>query len=221
MIPNHKKNIMIHCLATKKSWGEDKTAREAVQEVRDWHVHHNGWSDIAYAGIIDYDGNWCNGRDLDGDGDVWEETGAGAKGWNKDTIHLALVGGFGSDANDSPYDHFTSQQLAMLRVKIEEVQDKAGRKLRVMGHNEVSAKACPGFNVPQWYKDTKPKTLAGSRTMQGGAVASIGTVASAITAISQLEGYAQVAVIVTTGIVLVALAWVFRARISDWVRGRR
>lgn len=150
-IPKHKTTIMVHCLDTPKSWGEGKTAIEAEKEVHRWHTKERGWLDTAYAVVIGYAGDVALGRDLDSDGDVYEETGAGAKDWNKNTIHLALVGGNGGSKNDSPSRHYTAVQLDALRREIEAIQKDAGRRLEVIGHNQVANKACPCFNVPEWY----------------------------------------------------------------------
>jgi hypothetical protein len=151
MIKPHKTHIMVHCLATRKAWGEGKTAKEIMKEVTHWHVVDNGWRGVAYAAIIGPDGDWAKGRDLDADGDVWEETGAGAKGWNKNVIHLALAGGHGSHEDDQFSDHFTVAQDTTLRKLIKSIRSKAKHELKLIGHNQVAAKACPGFNVVKWY----------------------------------------------------------------------
>ena len=220
-IPAYKDTIMVHCLATSKDWGEGKSAEKGVEEVRQWHTRERGWKDIGYTEVCDYQGHWAPGRDLDKDGDIYEEINAAAKGWNKNAIHLALFGGRGASANDKFEDHFTPAQDLALRNKIAEIEAAAGRKMRLMGHNEVAAKGCPGFNVREWYENKAPRNLAQSKTMQGAGAATVGAVGTGATAISQLEGNAQIVSIVMIGLILGGLAWVFRARIQDWARGRR
>ena len=151
-VPAHKTTIMIHCLATSRAWGEGKSAQQMVEIVNEWHTKERGWSAIGYAGIIDYQGRFAPGRDLDGDGNVLEETAAAARGWNKDAIHIALAGGRGSAKTDLFRDHYTFEQDATLRAIIAEINAKAGRQLKLMGHNEVAAKACPGFDVNIWHR---------------------------------------------------------------------
>jgi hypothetical protein len=162
-IPKHKTKIMIHCLATTPAWGLAKTAETMVREVRDWHVGGNGWSDIAYAEVIDYQGNRAKGRDLNDDGSTFDDTGAGARGHNTDTIHIALAGGCWPDGRwgertDKFSDHFTPEQDRALRDVIAEICRMAGRHLKVMGHNEVAPKGCPAFDVQAWLR-TKPAIL--------------------------------------------------------------
>src|SRR6056297_2281991 len=221
MIPDHKKNIMVHCLATPKGWADGHSPKWVYNQVYQWHVKDRGWSDVAYARIYMPNGDKINGRDLDKDGDVWEETGAGARGWNRDTIHLALVGGLGSSANDEWQEHYTHSQMQALRDDIDAIQDEAGRTLNVMGHNEVAAKACPGFNAKEWYYQKPKRTLVKSKTIQGGGAAAVGGAGAAATAVSQLEGNAQLLIIGFAAVVILGALWVFRARIIDWVNGRR
>ena len=155
-VPAHKTKIMVHCLATPPSWGQGKTAAQMVDEVREWHVVDRGWSDIAYAEIGDYDGNGAPGRDLNNDGNTFDDTGAGARGHNTDTIHLALAGGRWPDGRwgsrtDKFSDHFTPAQDRWLRETIARINRAAGRELEVLGHNEVDpGKGCPAFDVPTW-----------------------------------------------------------------------
>ena len=154
-IPDSKKNIMVHTLAVRSDWYEGKTVAQKMKEVKRWHVKERGWRDVAYAKIIDRDGKTAKGRDLDGDGDVWEETGAGATGWNTNTIHIALVGGFGSNADDKFEDHYTAAQDKALRKEIATINREAGRTLHLMGHHEVANKACPCFRVRPWFNSVK------------------------------------------------------------------
>ena len=220
-IPDHKTTIMVHTLATKPNWKYHNDAKGAVEEVRKWHIQDNGWSDVAYAGIIDAGGRWANGRDRDLDGDVWEETGAGARGWNRNTIHIALCGGYGGDANDLPRDHYTPAQMAKLRQKIDEIQTEAGRKLDIIGHNEVANKACPCFQVKPWYAKKTPRDITGSKTIQGAATTTVGAVGTGVAALSQLDGQAQILVVILSAVMAVGLFVVFRSRIKDWANGRR
>ena len=150
-VPSHKIGIMIHCLATSKGWGRGKSADQMMEEVTRWHVQERGWSGVAYAAICDYDGNAALGRDLNADGNVLDERAAAARGFNTSYIHIAIAGGRGSLATDKFEQHYTPAQKAWLCEAIQEITDLAGRPMRVRGHNEVAAKACPGFNVRAWF----------------------------------------------------------------------
>lgn len=184
-IPTHKKVVVLHCLATRKSWGLKKSIDWVVGEVRKWHVRDRGWDDIAYAIIIGFGGGIGLGRDRDNDGDVWDETGAGAKGWNVNGIHLALVGGYGAAADDEFFDHFTRAQEIALLKQLKEIEELSGRtlvavadiaelkalgphQLGLMGHNQLANKGCPGFNVKSWYDShqSKPKHVPAQSSFQ-------------------------------------------------------
>lgn len=176
-IPKHKKFVMLHALDTPPSWAKSKSIGAIVKEVTRWHVQERGWVAVAYAKIIGPTGAVGKGRDLDGDGDVWEETGAGAKGWNKDGIHIALSGGKNGNADDLFSDHYTPKQEIALIKELREIERLSGRELvpvftatqartlpqtqiGLMGHNQVANKACPCFSVPNWWTDVVKKTRA-------------------------------------------------------------
>ena len=178
LIPAHKTKVMIHALATSKGWMKHKNVDAKMGEVTRWHVDDNGWAGPAYAVLIDTDGQHAMGRDLDDDGQYFEETGAGARGHNTDTIHIALVGGRGGSATDSFLDNYTPEQGEALLAAISSIQNLVGRPMKVLGHNEVANKACPCFDVQEWYNN-KPqrKSVMQSTTIQatGGIIGTVAT----------------------------------------------
>lgn len=142
--------IIVHCTATRPEWFAGRSAAAKVDEIRRWHVGGNGWSDIGYAMLIDRDGTRAKGRDLDKDGDVFDDIGAHTKGRNSRSIGIALVGGHGARADDNFLDNFTPEQDAALRQLISELQSQFPSIKKVSGHNEYATKACPGFHVSGW-----------------------------------------------------------------------
>ena len=139
-------NIFIHCSATRPKWGEGRNLSWKVAEITLWHKER-GFKDIGYHYIIDRDGKIAKGRNED-------EMGAHAKGWNKHSIGICLIGGFGSNADDKFLDNYTKEQEDTLVKKIKELQEKYQNTM-IYGHNEVSAKACPGFNAKDWWRNAK------------------------------------------------------------------
>ena len=141
--------IIVHCTATRSDWWSGKPAKAKVAEVRKWHVEGNKWKDIGYHYLIDRDGTVVSGRDV-------ETVGAHVKDHNIGTIGVALFGGHGSEATDKFEDHFTKAQDAALRKLIADLRVRFG-DLKVSGHNEYAAKACPGFYAPAWFKKPLPE----------------------------------------------------------------
>jgi len=135
--------IVVHCTATRPEWWAGKSAEEKVREVRDWHVSGNGWSDIGYHYLIDRDGTVVEGRPV-------ERAGAHAKGHNATSIGISLFGGHGSASTDKFLDHFTTEQDKALRKLIQKLEVDNPGIYKIIGHNEVAAKACPGFQVKPW-----------------------------------------------------------------------
>jgi N-acetyl-anhydromuramyl-L-alanine amidase AmpD len=139
--------IILHCTATHPDFMEGNTTWARVQEVKRWHTELNGWSDIGYHFLIDRDGTVLDGRPINRDG-------AHVKGRNTGTIGISLFGGHGSAETDQFSENFTEAQEAALVDLIQTLQRKYG-DIPVTGHNQYAAKACPGFNAPDWWEKAK------------------------------------------------------------------
>ena len=124
--------VLIHCSATPQ--GRDVK----IETIKDWHVGHNGWSDIGYHYVIELDGEIKEGRPV-------EITGAHCRGQNKFSIGICYVGGM-NKSNTKPKDTRTDQQKESL-IKLIKKLKKEHTILSVHGHNEFSNKACPSFDV--------------------------------------------------------------------------
>ena len=129
--------LFIHCADTYPDMDI------GVGTIRKWHVDR-GWSDIGYHWVIRRSGRLEAGRPPD-------REGAHAFGHNKDSLAICLVGGKGDDGK--PETNFTAAQWETLADTVGTLTQVYNIK-RVMGHNEVSTKACPTFNVEAWMRDT-------------------------------------------------------------------
>ncbi len=125
------RTIVVHCSASPH--GKGITA----ENIHSWH-RERGFDGIGYHKVI-----LENGVVQDGRPDYWQ--GAHAKGHNRGSIGICLMG-MGGDA--------TEAQLTSLAALIKSYEQKHG-DLDVIGHNQVSDKICPGFNVPKWWKGVK------------------------------------------------------------------
>lgn len=124
---------------------------DKVKEIRRWHVSDRGWKDIGYHYLIDRNGTVATGRPV-------EQVGAHVAGHNTGTIGVCLIGGHGSSETDRFDQHFTAHQDKALRVLLADLKRKFPGVVKITGHNQYAAKACPGFNVGAWYLSAKPVT---------------------------------------------------------------
>lgn len=138
--------IVVHCSATRPDWMDGKSFDAQVAEIRRWHVRDNGWRDIGYHWLIGRKGEVLAGRPE-------TEIGAGVVGHNTGVIHVCLIGGHGSSENDRFSAHFTAAQDVTLRQLLQGIGMRT-QITRISGHNEWAAKACPGFTVPEWLKES-------------------------------------------------------------------
>jgi N-acetyl-anhydromuramyl-L-alanine amidase AmpD len=113
-------------------------------EITDWHVNGNGWSAIGYHFVIRRDGTVEKGRDTDNDGDVFDEVGAHAKGFNKNSIGICLVGGMNGF-------NFTRAQMMALDTLIDTI-NHIHADIEWLGHCDLPGvdKQCPQFDVKAW-----------------------------------------------------------------------
>ncbi|MCK5446373.1 MAG: N-acetylmuramoyl-L-alanine amidase [Rhodospirillaceae bacterium] len=132
-------SIIVHCADTYPDMDI------GAEEIRKWHVEGNRWSDIGYHYIIRRDGIIETGRDLDNDGNIDEEIGAHAYGFNANSLGICMVGGKGRK-DGGPEANFTMAQYATLVGLINKLRATHNNP-EVKGHRDVSHKACPSFNV--------------------------------------------------------------------------
>jgi hypothetical protein len=130
--------IWVHCAATQPDWMAGRHISEKVAEIRRWH-QNLGWLREGYHWFIDRDGQIAPGR---------PETmeGSHVKGYNRKSLGVCLLGGHGSNATDAFEKHFTPQQKRALIQLVADIKSRTPIKA-IRGHNEVAAKACPGFTV--------------------------------------------------------------------------
>ncbi len=124
--------IVVHCSDTPT--GRDVTAAE----IHKWHKDR-GWDGIGYHYVIRIDGTVENGRP-----EYWK--GAHASGHNKDSIGICLIG---------QGDYTDKQEMSLIDL-IANIKARY-KGIKIIGHNEVSKKLCPMFNVQKWldYNDTQ------------------------------------------------------------------
>lgn len=144
------KYLVIHCTATPE--GREVTAAD----IRRWHTSPvseggRGWKRPGYTDIIHLDGTVERIVDNNEDANVdpWEITN-GAKGYNAVSRHVAYAGGCARDGK-TPKDTRTPAQLKAMEVYIKDFHERFP-DVRIIGHNEVAAKACPSFDVQKWLK---------------------------------------------------------------------
>lgn len=82
--------------------------------------------------------------------DDWEITN-GAKGYNATSRHIVYAGGVASDGK-TPKDTRTSAQKEAMKAYVIDF-NKRFPSVKIVGHNELAAKACPSFDVQKWLKE--------------------------------------------------------------------
>ena len=125
------KQIIIHCSATPN--GRHTTA----EDIHRWHKARKPvpFDGIGYHYVIRVDNKLDVGRP-----EYW--TGAHAKGHNKNSIGICMIG----------TDVYNNDQWKILTNLLLELSFKYPG-IKIIGHNEISKKTCPGFDVQWWIKN--------------------------------------------------------------------
>ncbi len=128
--------IIVHCTATPA--GRDVS----VNEIDIWH-RKRGFNGIGYHYVIGLNGNIELGREI-------ELPGAHTLHFNRYSVGVAYVGGL--DAKGRPADTRTPEQRKALLRLLRHLRTLYPQA-RILGHNDLSQKACPCFNATEEYKD--------------------------------------------------------------------
>ncbi|WP_294549526.1 N-acetylmuramoyl-L-alanine amidase [uncultured Bacteroides sp.] len=140
--------LVLHCTATPE--GRNVTSNE----IRAWHTNPvskggRGWKQVGYTDMIHLDGRVERlvQNNEDNVVDNWEITN-GAQGYNSTSRHVVYVGGVARDGK-TPRDTRTSAQLEAMAAYVRDFHRRFP-DVRIVGHNELAAKACPSFDVQKW-----------------------------------------------------------------------
>ena len=143
------KYLVLHCTATPE--GREVTA----EQIRHWHTDPvskggRGWQQVGYTDMIHLDGRVERLVDNNEDHNVdpWEITN-GAKGYNSVSRHVVYVGGGTSPKGEDTRTEAQRRALADYVLRFH----RKHPSVRIVGHNELAAKACPSFDVPAFLRE--------------------------------------------------------------------
>lgn len=217
----HLDSIFIHCTATRPEWWADRRSSEKAAECKRWHVDGNGWSDIGYHYLVDRDGTVTEGRPI-------EKSGAHARGHNTGSVGIALWGGHSGDQDDKFDEHFTPAQDRALRKLISSLRTEYPSITKVRGHNEVSAKMCPCFQVTPWLnaaetpKKPERTKITQSKTIQASSVAKVASAATPLVGVIGGLPWQNLAIMGALAVVaMIALGVIDLQRFEKWNKGDR
>ena len=142
------KRLVLHCTATAE--GREVTSGE----IRAWHTNPvskggRGWKQVGYTDLIHLDGQIERLVDNNEDANVdpWEITN-GAAGYTSTSRHVVYAGGLARNGK-TPKDTRTKEQREAMESYVRDFHRRFP-KVRIVGHNELSAKDCPCFDVQKW-----------------------------------------------------------------------
>lgn len=119
-------------------------------------VRGRGWSKPGYSDLIDRLGKLINLVPYDNDEVIdSNEITNGASGYNSNSRHIVLAGGWPGnkpvEGIYKPEELYVPEQLATLMNYFSH-QKQIMSTVKIIGHNEISKKTCPNFDVEIFLK---------------------------------------------------------------------
>lgn len=143
--------LVIHCTATPE--GREVTSAD-IRRMHTAPVSEGGrgWKQVGYTDIIHLDGKVERlvANNEDANVDPWEITN-GATGYNSVSRHVVYSGGMTKDMK-APKDTRTPAQRKAMEEYVRDFHRRFPT-VKIIGHNEVAAKACPSFDVQAWLRE--------------------------------------------------------------------
>lgn len=134
----------VHTIVVHYTWAE----RSSMADVARWHAQRN-FNGPGYHYLIRTDGSVEYGRP------EWAR-GAHVLGHNDGTISIAYEGGRIAGSQDG-HDTRTPAQNLKLRKMIRNIKKRHPSIKKVVGHRDLTATQCPGFDVAAWWSKAKQK----------------------------------------------------------------
>jgi N-acetylmuramoyl-L-alanine amidase len=120
--------IIIHQSASNNPSHDD------ISVIREWHKNERNFSDVGYHFFIRKNGEVQKGRDED-------KVGAHCKGHNSGSIGICLSG----EGEKTP------EQLQALEILLIDICSRHElEKKDILGHFDLAATSCPGFDLHAW-----------------------------------------------------------------------
>lgn len=145
------KRLVIHCTDTPEG------RKVSSDDIRSWHTSPTsqggrGWKQVGYTDMFHLDGTVERlvKNNEDANVDPWEITN-GAKGYNSTSRHIVYVGGRAATSK-TPKDTRTKEQKEAMKQYVLDFH-RRHPDVAIVGHNALSNKACPSFDVPAWLRE--------------------------------------------------------------------
>jgi hypothetical protein len=129
------------------STGDELGVADSAQWVRNiqhQHMAKNGWVDIGYNFLVDKTGVVFEGRG-------WSYVGAHCPNHNTQAIGVCYLGD-----DDPNYQDATPAARASIKKLYEMANTRYGTTLKLLGHRDGKATACPGNELYAWLKAGMP-----------------------------------------------------------------